>query len=446
MDLIGLIPSFGSVALTVAAFIVALTVIVAVHEYGHYIIGRISGIKADVFSIGIGPVLVSRTDRHGTRWQIAALPVGGYVKFHGDANAASGTVDESALAGMSDGERRQTLHGAPLWARAATVAAGPIFNFILSALIFAGFLMSQGIATDPLSVAALKDIPGLTRSLEPGDEILAIDGKETPELAEFSAYVETLPAQSPLEYLVRRDGAQVSVSALHPYPPFVSGLSPQSAAVDAGLKVNDLITHVNGQPVATFEELRQIVVNGDGAEVALEINRAGETLNVTLAPRRVDLPKAEGGFETRWLIGITGGLMFEPMTQSPGVIKSLTYGADQTAYIVEASISGLYSMITGAISSCNLRGPIGIAQTSGQAAAQGVGSFIWFIAVLSTAVGLLNLFPIPILDGGHLVFHAWEAVTGNPPSDRALRFLMSIGLFLILGLMGLGLVNDLFCP
>ena len=121
-------------------------------------------------------------------------------------------------------------------------------------------------------------------------------------------------------------------------------------------------------------------------------------------------------------------------------------GVKQTGFIIESSLSGLYHMITGAISSCNLRGPLGIAETSGQAASQGASSFIWFIAVLSTAVGLLNLFPIPVLDGGHLVFHAYEAVAGRPPSDRVLRVLMSIGLVLILSLMVFGLTNDLFCP
>ena len=126
--------------------------------------------------------------------------------------------------------------------------------------------------------------------------------------------------------------------------------------------------------------------------------------------------------------------------------EAIKAGASQTVFIVESSLSGLYHMITGAISSCNLRGPIGIAETSGAAASQGAQSFIWFIAVLSTAVGLLNLFPIPVLDGGHLVFHAWEAVTGKPPSDGALRVLMGVGLTLLLSLMAFALTNDLFCP
>tara|TARA_R100000322_G_scaffold28564_5_gene18359 strand:+ start:4918 stop:6255 length:1338 start_codon:yes stop_codon:yes gene_type:complete len=445
VDLTGLIPSFGNLAFTLIAFIIALTIIVAIHEYGHYIIGRVTGIKADVFSIGIGPVLAKRTDKHGTQWQIAAFPVGGYVKFRGDANAASAGVDEGAMEGLSDEERRHTMHGAPLWARALTVAAGPVFNFVLSALIFFSMAFYSGVATDPLTVDKLAPVSGL-ESLEPGDQILSIAGEETPPLDDFSDFVATLPNESPVDYTVLRNGQEVSFQAMHPYPPYVSSVTPQSAAADAGLREGDLIQTVNGEPVATFETLRQIVGEGDGETLDLTILREGEGVDVTLTPRRVDLPLPEGGFETRWLIGVSGGLVFEPETRAPTFGEAVSTGVGQVGYIITSSLSGLWHMITGAISSCNLRGPIGIAETSGAAASQGVDSFIWFIAVLSTAVGLLNLFPIPVLDGGHLVFHAYEAVAGKPPSDRAMRVLLTVGLALILSIMVLGVTNDLFCP
>jgi regulator of sigma E protease len=158
VDLQTLLPQFGSGAVTILAFIVALSVIVAIHEYGHYIIGRWSGIKAEVFSIGFGPVLFSRMDRHGTRWQVAALPFGGFVKFLGDADAASGK-DSAAMAATPPERLRQTMHGAPLWARTATVAAGPVFNFILSILIFTAVMMAGGKTADPLTVGALKPLP-----------------------------------------------------------------------------------------------------------------------------------------------------------------------------------------------------------------------------------------------------------------------------------------------
>lgn len=444
MDIIGLIPSFGGLLYTLVAFIAALSVIVAVHEYGHYIVGRWCGIHAEVFSLGFGPVLFSRTDRRGTRWQIAALPFGGYVKFLGDADAASGK-DAEALQGMDPDRARHTMHGAPLWARAATVAAGPIFNFILSILVFAAIIAWRGEPTEPLTIAELKPAPYET-GLRPGDALLAIEGQPTPPLESFSEFVETLPVKPSYTYTVRREAGELDVPGPHPYPPIVGSVTPGSAALDAGIRPGDVILEVDGAPIHAFSQLREITANSEGRVLRTRIWRDGETFELALAPRRMDLPGPDGSFETRYLIGISGGLFFEPQTATPGPLRALSYGVDQTVFIVRASLSGLYHVAAGAISTCNLRGPVGIAETSGAAASQGLASFIWFIAVLSTAVGLLNLFPIPILDGGHLVFHAYEAVTGRPPSDRALRILMTVGLTFIVLLMGFALTNDFLCP
>lgn len=444
MDIIGLIPSFGGLIYTIGAFVIALLIIVAIHEYGHYIVGRWTGIKTEVFSLGFGPVLLSRVDKHGTVWQLAALPFGGFCKFAGDADAASGK-DGEAMSSMSAEEQRHTMHGAPLWARALTVLAGPVFNFILSILIFSAIIGFRGIASDPLTIAEMRPVP-FEHGLEAGDEILSISGIDTPALDEIDPFITQLPQAAALDYVVRRDGQEFDLTGPHPYPPMVSGLTPGSAAMDAGFEVDDVITGVGGEPVSTFAELREIVGNSNGQSMDIEVWRAGETLDITLTPKRMDLPLDNGGFETRWLIGISGGMVFVPETESPGLIGATGFGAKQTYFIVKSSLSGLYHMATGAISSCNMRGPIGIAQTSGEVASQGLTSFIWFIAVLSTAVGLLNLFPIPILDGGHLVFHAYEAITGRPPSDKALRLMMSIGLVLILSLMVFALGNDLTCP
>jgi regulator of sigma E protease len=453
LDIAALIPQFGSIAMTIVAFVVALSIIVAVHEYGHYIVGRWSGIKAEVFSLGFGPVLWARNDKHGTRWQIAALPFGGYVKFLGDANAASAGSDEEVVAELSPEERRHTMIGAPLWARAATVAAGPVFNFALSILVFAGVILSQGEARDPLTVGELRPLPVAMQGLEPGDELVAVGGAVVPSFEDeeaFRSFDEAIPMAPILEYRVRRDGQEQVVQAPFPYPPLVIQLAPQSAAYNIGLAVGDVITHVDGEEIFAFDQLKERVEGGAGKPLLLTIWRSaeagGEVLEFTLVPRRVDEPQREGGFKTQWRIGIAGGLMFEPATETPGLGAALTGGVSQTGRIISGSISGLWHMITGAISSCNMSGPIGIAQVSGQMASQGAENFIWFIAVLSTAVGLLNLFPIPVLDGGHLVFYGYEAVSGKPPSESALRILMTIGLTLVLSVMLFALSNDLFCP
>jgi regulator of sigma E protease len=230
-------------------------------------------------------------------------------------------------------------------------------------------------------------------------------------------------------------------------PPLISGLAPQSSAYASEMLPGDVITAINGTPVVAFGELKVGVESSNGAELDLQLWRPdGEVFDVAITPRRVDEPQPEGGFKTEWRIGIAGGLAFEPATETLGPIEAVGNAVVQTGGIIQSSVSGLYHMITGAISSCNMSGPIGIAQVSGAMASQGPESFIWFIAVLSTAVGLVNLFPVPVLDGGHLVFYAYEAVSGRPPSDKALRVFMTIGLTLVLGLMLFALFNDIFCP
>jgi regulator of sigma E protease len=448
LDLTGLIPFAGNTLWTVVFFVVALSVIVTVHELGHYLVGRWSGIEAEVFSVGIGPTLWSRVDRRGTRWQIAAFPVGGYVKFLGDSGAASGR-DEAVLASLDADTLRKTAHGAPLWARAATVAAGPAFNFILSILVFAGILVFQGVAREPMTVAELHQVPmpdGAGETLRSGDVLVAVEGMAVPQSSEaWAQFYDELPDQPVLTYSVLRDGQPVDVDGPHLFPPLVGGVASDSAAVDVGIQPGDVVLAIDGVPLATFTDLRDKAGASDGKPMLLTVWRDGEVNDFTLVPRRVDLPLDGGRFETRWLIGVTGGLLFEPETRVPGPWEALSYGGEQTWRIVVSSVSGLYHMAVGAISSCNLRGPLGIAQTSGDAASQGITAFIWFIAVLSAAVGLLNLFPVPILDGGHLVFHAWEALTGRAPGDRALKAMMSVGLVMLLALMAFALTNDIRC-
>ncbi|MCJ8139646.1 RIP metalloprotease RseP [Falsirhodobacter halotolerans] len=440
MDLIGYLPQFGNLAWTVLAFITALSIIIAIHEYGHYIIGRLCGIHAEVFSLGFGPVLLSRRDRRGTLWQIAALPLGGYVKFLGDADAASTRAIE--VEGINP---RRTLPGAPLWARAATVAAGPAFNFVFAIIVFAGVVMVQGMPVDRPIIGSVRALPQGDGGLQAGDRLIRIGDTPVATWADVSAAAEQSETPT-VPYEIERNGQTLSVQGPNPFPPVVASVAPRSAALEAGLREGDVIAHVNGTPISTFTDLRDIVGAADGGEVTLDIWRAGQNLDRTLSPKRQDIPLPSGGFETRWLIGVTGDLVFVPESRRAGGIEAVGIAANQTWTIVTTSLSGMWHMVTGAISTCNLQGPIGIAETSGAAASAGAQNFIWFIAVLSVAVGLMNLFPIPVLDGGHLVFYAIEAVLGRPPGPRFMNAMMTGGLALVLGLMVFALTNDIFCP
>lgn len=450
MDLLSIIPTTGNFLWIVLFFVVALSVIVAIHEYGHYIVGRWTGIHADVFSLGFGPVLWSGTDKRGTVWQVSALPFGGYVKFAGDANAASGK-DETAMEAIADDPvaLRHTMHGAPLWARALTVAAGPVFNFALSFLIFAAIAMSIGVARTPVTVGALTAMPQVAGDLQPGDEVLAIEGMPLENLSsrdDYDRFTNALP-RSPLNaYTIMRDGREMTVDGPHYAPASVGGVVPLSAASDAGLKAGDIITAIDGTEVYSFQELKDNVEASDGRALLLDVWRAGEVKQFMLVPKVTDEPQADGSFEKVLRIGIQNGSAFEAAREPLGLWQAAQTGVKRVWLIISGTFSSLGPLITGQISSCNMSGPIGIAQASGAVASQGAVEFINFIAVLSTAVGLLNLFPIPALDGGHLVFYAYEAITRRKPSDLALRILMTTGIALVLSLMMFALFNDIFCP
>ena len=448
MDIGGIITAFGGLTWVIVTFVIALSVIVAVHEYGHYIVGRWCGIKAEVFSVGFGKPVFQRTDRHGTVWQLAALPFGGFVKFKGDANAASAGAEGEAAVALSPEERRATMHGAPVWARALTVAAGPVFNFILSALIFAIFFMVNGEPREPLTVDSSVPMP-IVNQLEPGDIITTVEGNAVDTLEDIAFLREDLPRTATLSYGIRRDGSFLTVTAPHTSPPLVRGVSLDSAAQDAGIEEGDVVRRIDGEEIAVFDDMIDIVTRTQGKPLALEVWRpsetGGELLNFTLEPRATDERQTGGGFETNYRIGLRGGTFFDPVTEPLGPITAIPASFGQVGLIIVSSLDGLWNIITGAIGTCNLSGPVGIATTAGTMASLGASDFIWFIAFISTAVGLVNLFPIPILDGGHLVLHAYEAVTRRPPSGRVLNGLMFFGLSVVIFVMLFGLTNDIWC-
>jgi len=438
-----IVAALGGTVWTVLFFVLALSVIVFVHEYGHYIVGRWSGIHSEVFSIGFGPVLFSRTDKRGTRWQVAAIPFGGYVKFLGDADASS--VRPGDVSGLSADERRHTMAGAPLWARTATVAAGPVFNFILTFALLTGLALVLGAPREEPTVGAMRAFPFEGPSLQEGDVIRAVEGQATPDWETFGKVTDGLKGEATLAYTVGRGPDELVVEGPHPLAPVVGEVQIRSAAMDAGIQEGDVILKADGKDVRYFDELPEIVAASKGQPVTLTVWRAGKTFDLSLTPRIRTVDDGKGGFTERYLLGLYSGMFFEPATRSVGALEAVSNAGRSMWLMTTTTFTGLSHMIQGAISSCNLSGAIGMAETAGDAARNGVESFVGMLAILSFGVGLLNLFPIPILDGGHLVFHAYEAVTRRQPSERALRVLMTVGLSLVLAIMLFGLSRDLMC-
>lgn len=442
MELIAGVPLVGGFLATVLPFIVVLGIVVFVHEYGHYIVARWCGIGSEVFSIGFGPVIWSRRDRRGTLWQVAALPLGGYVKFVGDSDGAS-RADPARLRAMSARERAASFHGASVGRRMLTVLAGPAANFILTIAVFAGVATWQGVPAERATLGEILPLPNVEQTLRPGDVVLEANGAPVRDFRDVVLAATAMAEPGPMRFVVERDGARVEVEAPYALPSLVTAVEPLSPASRAGLEPGDVILAANGAPLAAFEDLRRTVLASDGAPIDLSVWRDGATLTLPITPIERDADDGEGGFERRIMIGVVGASIYLPATQTPAPWTALALGAERMVAVIAQSLNGIGHILTGSISADNLQGPIGIAQLSGETASQGVLSFVMLIGVISTAIGMLNLFPIPVLDGGHFVAFLIEALRGRPPSERAMQFAMSIGLGLILLLMVFATYNDI---
>lgn len=431
----------------VAPFLVVLGVVVFVHEFGHYIVGRWCGIRAKAFSIGFGPEIVGWTDQRGTRWRLAWIPLGGYVMFEGDADAASAQADGAAIREMTAEERRATMAGAPLWARTATVAAGPMANFLFTMAIITGLTLAVGVTDERARIGFVDPAgQGYGAGLREGDEVLSIGGAPVESLADFVATLRDNQG-SPLEVTVRRAGDEVVLPITYAQPTRVVRLETGGPAALACLKPGDVIQAVNGETVAHFSELQDAVTQSGGATLTFTIERAGEPLReVEITPAQVDtLDRGTGEFGQTWRIGVVAEdtLRIGGATRSAGLVEAVAAGVAAPFVEAAATLGYVWSIIMGDVGGGQIGGPIGIAKMSSSAAELGLVGFIVFIASISTAIGLINLFPIPVLDGGHLVFYAIEAVRGRPLSDRAMNAAGMIGLAALLTLMVFATMNDL---
>lgn len=365
---------FGALTSEIVPFILILSLLVFVHEMGHYLIGRLSGIGVSVFSVGFGPELIGRTDKHGTRWKISWIPLGGYVKFYGDEDASS-KADLDAIAAMPAEERSRTFAAASLGRRAATVAAGPIANFLLAIVIFATL---------------------------------------------FSVY-----------------GRQVA-------DPVVATVMPGSASEQAGIRPGDLLVAIDHSPVTTFEDVRRYVSVRPEMSMTVTLKRDGNLIDLPLTPQRKEVTDGFGNKSEVGQIGIMtdeSSGKFRLVQYTP--LQAVGEGVKECWSIVTSTVDYLSNVVTGRMKADQLGGPIRVAQASGQMASIGFSALLQLAAVLSVSIGLLNLMPIPVLDGGHLFFYAIEAVRGRPLPPKAQEVAFRIGFALVLSLMVFTTWNDI---
>ena len=355
-------------------FLFVLTIVVFVHELGHFLVGRWCGVGVTAFSIGFGPEIVGWNDRHGTRWKISAIPLGGYVKFVGDVNAAS-VPDQETLSRMSAAERAVSFPHQSIARRAAIVAAGPIANFLLAIAVF---------------------------------------------------------------------GAMTYVNGRQILTPRIEAVQPGSAAERAGFQPRDLIVSIDGVAIGSFAEMQRIVSTSADENLAIVVDRDGSLVTLRARP---DLKEQDTPFGKHRI-----GLLGLQASRDPadlravryGPLESLALGAYECWYVVERTFNYIGKLVVGRESADQLSGPIRIAQVSGQVAnIGGLGGLVSLIAVLSVSIGLINLFPIPLLDGGHLMFYGIEALRGRPLSDRAQEIGFRIGLAIVVMLMLFATWNDI---
>lgn len=444
MSFLEQIPLIGPYLGYAIPFLIVLTIVVFVHEYGHFIVARWCGVASEAFSIGFGPELFGWRDKRGTRWKFSAIPLGGYVKFRGDTDAASTRPDTEALEAMTDQERAGAFPTASLPRRSAIVFAGPAFNFILSILLFAVLALSIGVSGERAEVGYLeKGGEAEKAGFQLGDKLLEIDGQAVGSFPEFHQEIRESIGEERI-VKIERDGGVIEIPFTFQPPIAVQTVRSGSAAGRAGIEPGDLIVAVNGKPIRLFDELREAVTASEGAPVDLTLERDGKTLDVTATPEMREIRDENGNIVTRYLLGVTHTAFMGvgAPAESTGIIDALKIGVEQTWNILTMTVFFLYELIAGRGDVGELGGPLRIAEFSGQAAQAGLDSLIRLTAVLSASIGLINLFPIPVLDGGHLLFYAIEAVRGKPLNERAQEIGLTIGFALIVMLMLFATYND----
>lgn len=441
---------------TLLSFLFTLALLIVFHEFGHYLVARLAGVKVLRFSVGFGKVIARRVDRHGTEWALSAIPLGGYVKM----------LDERESPVPAD-QLEQAFNRKSLGARAAIVAAGPLANFLLAIVLFWGLFMAGVPILKPVLGEPAAGTPAAIAGIRAGDSILSINGDKVESwqdvhwltlrhgMGDATLRLETTDARgyfaSPTLILTQRDEdfernplrAFGLVNYLPPLEPVLGDLDPRGAASQAGLQSGDRVLAIDGHPVTGWQALVETVRAAPQVSLLFRIERDGRELSLRVVPGAVR--------EQAQMIGRIGaGPHFDPALFEDlrgvaryGAFEAIGRAVQRTWDISVFSLEMLGRMVMGQASLQNLSGPITIADYAGQSAQIGLAAFVAFLALVSVSLGVLNLLPVPLLDGGHLLYYLAEFLTGRPVSEQVQEVGQKIGILLLGMLMFLAIYNDL---
>lgn len=428
--------------MTIISFIIVLGILIFIHEFGHFAVAKLSGVGVEKFSLGFGPKLVG-FKRGETEYLISILPLGGYVKM----------VGESPGEEVSEENRKKSFTHKPVSVRAAIVAAGPIMNLVLAAMllpvIFMIGIQIPAYLEKPAEVGfVVQNEAAAKADIRGGDVIESVNGEKTKTWEDLLSQLALSPGK-PLEIELKREGSVVKTTLTPgtsqetgagyggmypPMKPVIGDVTKAYPAKEAGIKPGDVIRAVNGIEIKHWAELEEIV-HRDGDKKTFSIERGAETLNVEITPNFNADSKV-------YLIGITR--LEEQVLRKYGFVESIRKGLKAAVDMTDKLFMVLKGLVVGQYSLKTLGGPIMIAQVAGKAAESGVAELLSLVAFLSLQLGIINLFPIPVLDGGHLLFFGIEAVKGSPLSEKFMSIAQQIGIALLIGLMLLVTYNDIF--
>lgn len=442
MELLASIPIIGGTISLVIPFLIVISIVVFIHEYGHYIVGRWCGIHAEVFSVGMGRPIFSKIDKNGTKWQISLIPLGGYVKFLGDINASS-TSSKNITETVGKYEKLRYFSGAKLHHRFLTVAAGPLANFILSIIIFSFIIFWSGKPSEEPIIGTIHSTIEQNFDLQVGDLIESIHGQKIDNFSDFNTFLTMKNAPQSMKYKIIRNNKKLLVDGPFPLLAIVGSVMPVSPASQAGLKTNDLIVSFDKLPIVSFNQLRIIIFASEPAEREMTVIRNGKKISLKIFPRVREFQSGNGALSKEVSIGVSSGIAFTPTIKSISIVESIKFGALKTLQIIRGSIESISLIFTGQISVKNLQGPIGIAHVSSDIAKSGVIDFISLIAIISTSIGFLNLLPLPVLDGGHLLSFAYEAISRRKPNELFIHYSALLAISALLALMLFVSFNDI---